>query len=406
LELEPLPQGWFSRIQVNKQQNRMNPISSFREFGAHLREFIRRHSLPPQTASAAGDAEFDALASALFSLQYRHHAPYRAYVDACGLAPETGPHWSTLPAVPTAAFKDREFTSLLSAERMTVFQSSGTTEHRPSRHFHDAISLPVYEASLWPWFQAHLLPEASRRSPEAQAIPLIILTPSSSAAPHSSLAYMFDTVRQRCGAPATVFCGRIDSAGIWQIDLEAVRAALRTAVEQDQPVLLLGTAFSFVDLLDRLAALSQTWSLPVGSRALETGGYKNRSRALPKSELYALIGQRLGLPTSHVVSEYGMCELSSQAYDGTVPGPMAALPSTHEERVFRFPPWARVQVVSPETGREVGEGELGLIKVVDLANIRSVMAVLTADLGERRGDGFILRGRAEPTEPRGCSLMA
>ena len=65
-----------------------------------------------------------------------------------------------------------------------------------------------------------------------------------------------------------------------------------------------------------------------------------------------------------------------------------------------------MQIVSPETGGEVGEGETGLIRVFDLANVYSVMAIQTEDLGIRRGNGFVLAGRAALAEPRGCSLMA
>ena len=81
-------------------------------------------------------------------------------------------------------------------------------------------------------------------------------------------------------------------------------------------------------------------------------------------------------------------------------------PRADASRLFRFPPWARVQIISPETGREVAEGETGLIRVFDLANVFSVMAIQTEDLGVRRGDGFELIGRAELAEPRGCSLNA
>jgi len=72
---------------------------------------------------------------------------------------------------------------------------------------------------------------------------------------------------------------------------------------------------------------------------------------------------------------------------------------------LRFPPWCRVQFISPETGREVAEGESGLLRIFDLANVRSVMAIQTEDLGARRGDGFELSGRVPAAEPRGCSLM-
>jgi len=53
----------------------------------------------------------------------------------------------------------------------------------------------------------------------------------------------------------------------------------------------------------------------------------------------------------------------------------------------------------------VAEDETGLIRVFDLANVWSVLAIQTEDLGVRRGDGFELIGRAERSEPRGCSLM-
>jgi hypothetical protein len=54
----------------------------------------------------------------------------------------------------------------------------------------------------------------------------------------------------------------------------------------------------------------------------------------------------------------------------------------------------------------VEDGETGLVRVFDLANVYSVMAVQTEDLAVRRGDGFELIGRAQFAESRGCSLMS
>jgi hypothetical protein len=166
----------------------------------------------------------------------------------------------------------------------------------------------------------------------------------------------------------------------------------------NEPVGVLGTAFNFVHFVDALDAEGLRLSLPLRSWALETGGYKGRSRAMAKSELHALIGGLLGLPPDRVVTEYGMCELSSQAYD-------TSLLRQSLDRVFRFPPWARSVVASPETGREVKDGEIGLLRVCDLANVYSVMAIETQDLARRRGSDFDLIGRVELAEPRGCSLM-
>jgi hypothetical protein len=239
---------------------------------------------------------------------------------------------------------------------------------------------------------------------------LAILTPPPSQAPHSSLVHMFETIRRAGGRDGSAFIGEVARDGAWTLDAKAALERLRGASGSGQPLLMLGTAFSFVHLLDYLAEQDLHFELPPGSCAVETGGYKGRSRSMLKAALHALISQRLSIPPAQIVCEYGMCELSSQAYDRTV----GRTPITHygsritdhASRIFRFPPWARVQIISPETGCEVGEGEAGLIRVFDLANVYSVMAIQTEDLGIRHGDGFTLAGRAVLSEPRGCSLMA
>ena len=72
----------------------------------------------------------------------------------------------------------------------------------------------------------------------------------------------------------------------------------------------------------------------------------------------------------------------------------------------RPPPWVRTQVVDPESLAPLPEGEIGLLRHFDLANLHSVAAVQTDDLGVWRGDGFEVLGRAAGAEPRGCSLAA
>ena len=145
---------------------------------------------------------------------------------------------------------------------------------------------------------------------------------------------------------------------------------------------------------------------------METGGYKGRSRQLPKAELHALIRNQLGIPESHIICEYGMSELSSQAYAGKIqerplePESVTPVPISNEQGTFSFPPWVRTRVVSPETDRPVAVGEQGLIRIFDLANVRSVLAIQTEDMAVLRSRGFELLGRSSLSEPRGCSLMA
>lgn len=386
---------------------------TFADFSACLREFIRN----PSSANP-----FEALALELFRLQFQHNAAYRRLVVARGVAPENVSVWRDIPAVPTGAFKELELTSLAPDARTTVFFSSGTTEQRRSRHFHSAASLAIYEASLLLWFERHLLADVNDLVEEQllgplDKLPFLALTPPPAVAPNSSLVHMFDIARREFGARDSLFAGKADAGGAWTLDLDAALFAIRKSMCANRPLILLGTAFNFVHLLDHFAANNMRYKLARGSRVLETGGYKGQSREVPKAELHALITKHLGIAPENIVTEYGMSELSSQAYDqvvSTVPPhltPALSPPSGSGEgarvvRSFQFPPWCRAQVISPETGCEVGEGETGLLRIFDLANVRSVLAIQTEDLAVKRGDSFELLGRATQAEPRGCSLMS
>jgi hypothetical protein len=420
----------------------MTTSASFSDYAARLRRYMAQSLAGDLLPDEKPGEQFDPLALELGALQFQWNVPYRRLCEARGSSPENVSRWTDIPAVPASAFKELELTSLPEAERTRVFHSSGTTGQQPSRHFHDGDSLALYEASLIPWFQRHLLSEwgravgsgagfqpaprasspRSNRGQEAHNVRLeacptldidsgmadrridfLALTPPANEAPHSSLVHMFETVVAKFGSTRSTFCGKVATDGAWSLDPSGAESFLLDASAAGRPVAVMGTAFNFVHLLDGLAGRNRRLELPPGSRVLETGGYKGRSRALAKSELHALITERLGVPAGHIVCEYGMSELSSQAYDLAL-SPSCLAPRA--SRLFHFPPWTRVQIISPETGREIGEGETGSLRIFDLANIRSVLAIQTEDLAIRRGDGFELLGRAVASEARGCSLMA
>ncbi len=382
-------------------KHRMNQELS--SFAARLRGLIANRQ------STVGSRQFSELALELFALQFANNPAYRKICEARGLTPAVVEHWAQIPAVPTTAFKELDFSCIPPDERTAVFHSSGTTEQKPSRHFHNAESLAVYEASLWAWFERNVLPDLRFTIYDLR---LICLTPHPAEASHSSLVHMFETVRQKMGGTGQAkFLGKRAVDGSWTLDFAAALAALNSSPVTRHPSLVLGTAFSFVHLLDHLVERNLRVELPAGSRIMETGGYKNRSRSMPKAALHALIFERLGVPPGNIICEYGMNELSSQAYGVTsdmwrvARNNGASCPPSPVTGHFHFPAWARAQIISPETGREVADGGTGLIRVFDLANVFSVAAIQTEDLGIRRGDGFELIGRAQRAEPRGCSLM-
>jgi hypothetical protein len=138
--------------------------------------------------------------------------------------------------------------------------------------------------------------------------------------------------------------------------------------------------------------------LPDGSRLMETGGFKGRSREVSRDDLYRALTDRLGVPPERIVNEYGMTELLSQFWEPVL------REGTDRRRRHVGPPWVRTRVLDPVTLEDVAAGEPGLLCHLDLANVGSVAAVLTEDLGVAVEDGFRLLGRAPGAEPRGCSL--
>ena len=64
----------------------------------------------------------------------------------------------------------------------------------------------------------------------------------------------------------------------------------------------------------------------------------------------------------------------------------------------------RTRVLHPLTLEPVPNGDVGILAHLDLANLGSVSAILTEDLGRLVGGGFRLQGRSPGAEPRGCSL--
>jgi Acyl-protein synthetase, LuxE len=414
--------GLFQAVAENQpgnNQNRVSALTSLAGFAARVRRFIRAAStgnLAGQSnLGGQGDTDFNDLALEAFGLQFDSCLPFRTLCLARGSSPTAVRHWMEIPAVPTAAFKELELSSLDPGERTAVFYSSGTTARQPSRHFHCPDSLALYEASLRPWFCAHLLPDLAPNlsgpppsvlSPQHAPLHVISLTPPKTQAPHSSLVHMFDVVAREFGGGDAVFVGSSNPAGTWSLDLQGTFETLQQFAASGRPALLLGTAFLFLHLADYLSQRKTSVRLPADSRVLETGGYKGRSRSLSKAGLHALLTERLGIARTGIVCEYGMSELSSQAYDRVIEPEPDLFAEADAGRCFRFPPWARAVVVSPETGLEVADGQTGLLRIVDLANVYSVMSIQTEDVVVQRREGFELVGRVAWAEPRGCSLLA
>jgi hypothetical protein len=331
------------------------------------------------------EARFDESARATFAYQIARNAPYARYASALGFDAARLPQtWREIPAVPPSAFKDATLATFDVARAELEFHTSGTTADHAGRHYIERAAL--YDAALLAAFDRFMLPDRPK-------LRFLNLVPNPRLRPHSSLGYMIGNVGVLRGdGKAAYFLDdeRVDDAGFAR--------ALTAATAEGRPVCITGTAFAFVTLLGALEARAVTLVAAPGSRIMETGGFKGRTRSVERTELYARLEAALGIAQTSIVAEYGMTELVSQYYDTPASRDRAT-------RVKASPPWLRTLVLGPD-GREVAAGEIGYFRHVDLGNRSSAVAIDTEDRGYRTDEGIVLLGRAQDTPARGCSLDA
>jgi hypothetical protein len=332
------------------------------------------------------DDRFDALARDVVAHQYESVAPYRRFCDNRGVTPDTLQSWLGIPAVPTDVFKRVRLTAVDPDDVVRTFQTSGTTVGDRGAHYFG--TLDYYRAAISAPFRRFCLPDRRR-------IPMLVLAPTPGEAPDSSLSFMLGELVQQFGHPLySGFFVTKDDEGELGFEFDGFVEAMEDA---PGPVMVLGTAFAFVEFFEQI---DLSFDLPEGSRVMETGGLKGKTREVSRDELYGWFADRLGIAADHCIAEYSMTELSSQAYTDA----LSRSVSWSESR-FVTPPWARVVAVDPESLEPVEPGERGLLRWYDLANVDSVVAVQTSDVGVVGEDGrFELFGRASGAQLRGCSL--
>lgn len=330
--------------------------------------------------------DFGPLALRVFAYQYAHNKPYRMFCDGRGATPTSVNTWQEIPPAPAAAFK-RFALSCVPPELCApehggrTFYSSGTTGSETSKHYMNAPALELYRLSLKAGY-AHFVPVWNAG--------IIGFAPSPGDAPHSSLSFMLGTL----GVHSWIH----EEGKLSWVEIESSWFRL-----QRKPYTVFGTAFAWVQFFD---GTDERFQLPPDCVIIETGGFKGRSREVERTELYRMFTERLGVPPTHCLAEYGMSEMASQFYDTTL--------RDHQEKVVReprkmgLPHLVRTRVMNPVSEQEADRGEPGVLAHYDLANLNSCLAIQTEDWGYAHpdGEGFVLLGRAPGAALRGCSLTA
>jgi hypothetical protein len=309
------------------------------------------------------DADFERIALEVFHYQLKNCSIYRDYVHL--LNRQNAKSFEEIPFLPIEFFKTNEIYCGQKSDKDILFLSSGTGNSVRSKHIVRDIKL--YESNFRAIY--HLFFGAISNHV------ILALLPNYHEQGNSSLVYMVDTL---------ISDSRNNLSGFLLNEPEEIEIRYKKACASGKKVMIFGVSYALLDLAEKNINLSE-------AIIIETGGMKGRRKEISKKLLHLELMKGLNVP--FVSSEYGMTELLSQAY-------------SFEEGIFSCPPWMKVlfrEVHDPLTLIE-GSGK-GAINVIDLANIHSCSFIATQDLGRNVPGGFILEGRMEQSDLRGCNLM-
>lgn len=319
-----------------------------------------------------GQEAFRECALETFRRQYALCPQYRQYAGLIEASPETVKDVADIPFLPIRFFKQYDIISSAEPDAVPqkIFFSSSTTGQMPSRHC--VTDLSLYEKSFLAGFR-HFY-----GAPEEYVI--LALLPAYLEREGSSLVYMADRLIKESGHP---------ESGYYLYDHDRLFSTLTELRRGDRKTLLLGVAFALLDFTEkyRIEGPNDSWLT-----VMETGGMKGRREELTRAELHRRLSAGFGLSSLH--SEYGMCELLSQAYSAG-------------DGVFRTPPWMKVLIREINNPfKESAPGERGIIHIIDLANRNSCSFIETEDTGRAWPDGiFTVEGRLQGSERRGCNML-
>ncbi|MEG1555223.1 MAG: acyltransferase [Bacteroidales bacterium] len=343
-EEKPLNQGssWIVKSDNDKKMTTSSIFHSYTE-----QEFIRQ-------------------AIKLFRFQYCHNKIYWEYCNRLKIKAEKVEKLEEIPFLPISFFKTHQvMTTVFKPE--IIFSSSGTTGMISSKHY--VKTLKIYEDSFIKGFDFFY------GNPDQYAF--LALLPNYLEREGSSLILMVEKLMN-------LSCHR--HSGFYLYDHQALFAKLQELKSVHVKTILFGVSFALLDFVE-------AYQLHFPELIVfETGGMKGRRKEMVKEELHQYLKEGFGV--AHIHSEYGMCELLSQAYSSG-------------NNLFVTPPWMKFLLRDEKDPLSVTtDAKSGVINVIDFANLYSCSFIATEDLGRRGPDGKIeILGRLDSAEIRGCNLL-
>lgn len=289
--------------------------------------------------------------------------------------------------VPDTAFKGTSPYLFPDEPPARTFRTSGTSGTAKGVAHYSARGMELMDLSILAGARANVVRGLDR--------PMILrLVPPEQLAPEMVMAHGMELIARELGHPTLSACVVTPSG----VDLPLLCSRLDVAVAEGIPVVLIGGSFAFVNVCDALEAQKRSWSLAAGSRMIDAGGFKGRSRVASVEGLRSAAARVFGIAPGANTNLFGMTELASQLYDAAdiAVGPLGERPKGRTAYVQ-----PRVRDAQTLARRDAG---VGLLEVVDLCIIDRPHVVLTGDRGIARPEGVAIAGRIERGQSRGCSL--
>lgn len=317
--------------------------------------------------SIKDEIEFEELALEVFHFQYKNNKVYNKWCNLMKSTPNNVKSISKIPFLPISFFKTHDVISFKKEESTYFFKSSGTTSNQTSKHY--IYDLQIYERSFVKCFEEFFS--------KVEDYCFLAILPNYLEQSNSSLVYMIDSFIRR---------SKYSESEFYKGYLEGVIYKIKDLEKRGIKTILFGVTYALMDLIE-IEKLELKNTI-----VFETGGMKGRRKELIRKELHNLLSKGFSIDT--IASEYGMCELFSQAY-------------SKGEGLFYCPSHMRVVIRDTyDPLSYIGKGKTGGINVIDLANIYSCSFIETEDLGRGFvGNSFEIMGRIDNTTTRGCNLM-
>ncbi len=340
---------------------------------------------------AAGvDAEvpdFNDYCLRMFALHYQVNAIFREFCDAKKVKPGDISRWQDIPLVYNDVFKTHLVASFPLEKSVMACLTGGTTSlTQRGRIFRDEDGKRLVFSANRQMTGSYLFPDFT----DGKRCRILVLAPSPELAPSMGMAIGMEQTRLAFGTPDSMFL--LGKSGV---DVNALIKALRESEASGVPVALIGATSAYVYFFQACRRKKMSFCLPPGSRICDGGGYRGRFGVVTRDDYYAMVREILGIPEHHCVNVLGEAETATNLFDDALRRNVKGLPP--RKRTRPVPPWSRVLAMSIDELKPLPDGDVGLLAHWDLANVPTVLAVITDNLGYTtdNGTGCEMVGRAK-----------